>query len=103
MDEANEHKMYDAILMSASALAVMANIRYQVWRNYTVLATRGDEEHRKFATEMRDRDSAILRRLCERINEAMQYIGDVNNGCDATDEHGMTDAAFAAMDRALRR
>ena len=101
MSEQKEHLQYDAILMSLSAIAVLANIRYQIWRNCDRLARQTGRADKTFYRDCCDKDSAVLQRLCELLNEAMQFIGDANNNTDAVDDFGMTNASFAAMDRAL--
>lgn len=99
------HEQYDAMLMSMSAIAYMASHPYLYWRSQLVLLNSP-----RFSDEDRDqfRKSAVkcetqMRRVCELLDAVMQYIGDCNNASDAVDDHGMADAAFAAMNRALGR
>ena len=99
MKQAIEHDQFDAIVMSLSAIALMANTRYDIWRAYAERHARGEVDLKQNI----DRDSEAIRKLCSLLDEAMQYIGEVNNRTDAVDDHGMTDAAFEAMDRALER
>lgn len=96
-----EHAQMDAILMSLSAIALMAHIRYSCWRISTELAGRTPCD--KVFTNSSRGDSETLKRLCQLLDDAMQFIGDVNSSTDAVDEYGLTDAAFAQMDRALGR
>ena len=99
------HDYFDAILMSGSVLSLMASARYNAWRAYSILATEKtkSEENRVMYEEWAIQEAGVLRRLSELIDDAMQFIGESNNGCDAADDHNMTDAAFEAMDRALDR
>lgn len=107
--DAIEHHMMDAIVLAGGALTLMASIRYNVLRQYQVLERHcintPDEAPvpASFYSDWIKRDRAALQRLCELIDAAMQFIGDVNNNCDAVDDYGMTDQAFKAMDRALLR
>ena len=99
------HDYLEAILMSGSVLSLMASARYNAWRAYSILATEKtkSEENRVMYEEWAIQEAGVLRRLSELIDDAMQFIGESNNGCDAADDHNMTDAAFEAMDRALDR
>lgn len=99
------HEQYDAMLMSLSAIALMASHPYLYWRSCDTLAKSpaNDESTRKMFQDSSARCEAQMRRVCELLDEVMQYLGARNNGVDAVDEHGMTDAAFAAMNRALGR
>lgn len=96
-----EHEQMDAILMSLSAIALMAHVRYSCWRNFTLLALRNPDDVILKKSALGDSDT--LKRLCQLLDDAMQFIGDVNSSTDAVDEHGLTNAAFAQMNRALRR
>lgn len=99
------HEQYDAMMMSLSAIALMASHPYLYWRSQLVLinAPKSTDDDRAMYRESAARCEHRMRRLCELLDEAMQYIGDCNNNEDAVDDYGMTDAAFAAMDRALGR
>lgn len=93
------HDQHDAILMSLSAIAMMADHPYNYWKDCQGIKKAG-VEHTEMATE---RCEKIMQRTCELLDEVMQYLGDCNNAVDAVDEHGMTDSAFKAMDRAIGR
>lgn len=99
------HEQYDAMLMSLSAIALMASHPYMYWRSQLVLmnSPRFSDEDRAQFCESAVKCEKQMRRVCELLDAVMQYIGDCNNACDAVDEHKMTDAAFAAMNRALGR
>lgn len=105
--DAVEHHMMDALTLAGSAIVLMAQMRYKSWCSYQTLlahAQRNPDAAAISAQTIEEwiaRDSAILRDLCDWVNEAMNFIGDCNNGTDLVDEYGMTDAAFAAMRRAL--
>ncbi len=99
------HDQHDAMLMSMSAIALMASHPYLYWKACLELAgdARLPEDSRKMYRESAARCEKQMRRVCELLDEVMQYIGDCNNAVDAVDDYGMTHAAFAAMDRALGR
>lgn len=105
MKQAIEHDQMDAVILAGSAMNLLVKTHYQAWQAYSQLAgsEKQSDDDRKYFTEMRDQRSEILRTFCEKLDEAMQYIGDISNSSDAVDEHGMADAAYAAMDRALGR
>lgn len=96
---------HDAVILSMSAIVYMVNTRYAIWRNYRALARveKFTEEERKQYAEYAARDAQIVVEACRKLDEVMQYIGDCNNATDAVDEYGNTEAAFAAMDRAMGR
>lgn len=99
------HEQYDAMLMSLSAIAIMASHPYHYWKDLGVMsrATAETDDEQKMFRDSRARCETQMRQVCKMLDEVMQFIGDCNNGVDAADEHGMTDAAFAAMRRALGR
>lgn len=99
------HEQYDAMLMSLSAIACMASHPYLYWSSQLVLmnSPRFSDEDRAEFRKRAERCEKQMRRVCELLDAVMNYIGDCNNASDAVDEHGMTDAAFATMNRALGR
>lgn len=107
--DAIEHHMMDALILGCSALVKLGHDRYRVWENYTRLAGVAKANPDKLPhdasvyDDWRQRDSDTLKRLCELVDAAMQFIGDVNSDTDLVDEYGMTDQGFYAMNRALGR
>lgn len=103
------HERIDAIIMSGSALQLMAHQHYQQWRVYAQLERQATIQGETFPKDIefykrcRERHEEVLATLCEKIDDAMQYIGDCGNAIDLVDEHQMTDSAFAAMNRAMGR
>ncbi len=100
-----DHKMHEqhyAILTSLSAIALLADHPYNYWRCCLQLQRDpGDPSREKMFGDSAERCEQAMQRTCELLDEVMQHLGDFVNGGDAADEHGMTDAAFAAMRRAL--
>lgn len=96
-DENLVHEQHTAILMSLSAIAVMADGPYRFWQTCGLMR----EQHKDIAQESRVRCEAAMLGLCKKLDEAMQLIGDAVNGMDGADEHGLTNAAFEQMRRAL--
>lgn len=105
MEDHPVERYHDAILLSLSAVAYMGSHPYSYWKGMQVMhldaVRRGDEADAKHYAESRDRCERVLRDLCVAMDAAMNVIGDANNAVDAVDEYGNTDAAFAAMRRAL--
>lgn len=102
MADAIEHEQYDAIIMSMSAITLMANNHYQQWINYSGKHNHAaSNDDKQFFARCRDRHAKALRTACENLNGAMEYLGDLGNAIDLVDEYGMTDAAFETMRRAL--
>lgn len=100
------HDQYDAVLLSLSAIALMASHPYNYWKTCIQLSREKsgqDADSRQMFRESAERCEKIMRRTCELLDEVMQYIGDCNNAVDAADDHGNTNAAFDQMNRALGR
>jgi hypothetical protein len=103
-DQATEHDQIEAIILASSALVMMSHGLYGAWLMYGRLVgaskTHGDVEDYKRA---RAESSARLLAACKAVDEAMQAIGDICNGCDTVDERGYNDKAFEALDRVFKR
>ena len=97
------HEQYDAVVMSLSAIMHMASNPYHYWKDLgqMIQGENLDESDKAMFKESRDRCEKVMQGVCERLDAVMQYIGDCNNAVDAVDEHGLTDAAFAQMRRAM--
>lgn len=91
------HEQMDAVLMSLSAISLLAKHSYDYWK-LLCMRHEGLEDIREKSEK---RCQFVMHKSCELIDEVMQFIGDANNAVDAADDYGLTDAAFAQMRRAL--